>query len=61
MAADSGDDRDPISIHAPVKGATGAVTAAHTITKISIHPPVKGATRVRGNRPNSVTFQSTLP
>ena len=34
-----------ISIHAPVKGATGSHMLTHEITgDISIHAPVKGAT-----------------
>ena len=35
----------PISIHAPVKGATQAFADAYALAHISIHAPVKGATR----------------
>ena len=34
----------PVSIHAPVKGATPADTATKTKVSVSIHAPVKGAT-----------------
>ena len=34
----------PISIHAPVKGATAQMEAKITAMYISIHAPVKGAT-----------------
>ncbi len=33
-----------VSIHAPVKGATGEDVARTYATKVSIHAPVKGAT-----------------
>ena len=33
-----------ISIHAPVKGATGDGLQPDTVQRISIHAPVKGAT-----------------
>ena len=36
-----------ISIHAPVKGATGSPIVCFFIDKISIHAPVKGATTNR--------------
>ena len=38
----------PISIHAPVKGATGAEVGSTFPHAISIHAPVKGATVVYG-------------
>ena len=42
----AGKDQTPISIHAPVKGATvGADALGATNERISIHAPVKGATR----------------
>ena len=36
----------PISIHAPVKGATAFLVPADNNDRISIHAPVKGATFV---------------
>ena len=33
-----------ISIHAPVKGATGLIDSPKRVEEISIHAPVKGAT-----------------
>ena len=33
-----------ISIHAPVKGATGTIATDYSENPISIHAPVKGAT-----------------
>ena len=33
-----------ISIHAPVKGATGTTDLLRAVPDISIHAPVKGAT-----------------
>ena len=36
----------PISIHAPVKGATGTAAGSRAEHGISIHAPVKGATYV---------------
>ena len=35
-----------VSIHAPVKGATGAEVSCAMADDVSIHAPVKGATRV---------------
>ena len=35
-----------ISIHAPVKGATGTLDDLRQVIGISIHAPVKGATGV---------------
>ena len=43
-----------ISIHAPVKGATGAVVAGKQAVRISIHAPVKGATKTTAH-PRSIT------
>jgi len=40
-------DPEDISIHAPVKGATGISLEPLVIAKISIHAPVKGATYQR--------------
>ena len=39
--------RSPISIHAPVKGATGLHRLVGLAAYISIHAPVKGATGPR--------------
>ena len=36
----------PISIHAPVKGATGFDYVGGRVVWISIHAPVKGATLI---------------
>ena len=35
-----------VSIHAPVKGATGSQNPACVLERVSIHAPVKGATPV---------------
>ena len=36
----------PISIHAPVKGATWCICGVAKVDSISIHAPVKGATKL---------------
>ena len=46
----------PISIHAPVKGATQAFADAYALAHISIHAPVKGATRRAGGRSVSRSY-----
>ena len=53
--------RHRISIHAPVKGATGQAVGADSVVEISIHAPVKGATYDYGVVPFDGGFQSTLP
>ena len=51
-----------ISIHAPVKGATGINGDAIETIRISIHAPVKGATRPCVVNIELITsFQSTHP
>ena len=52
-----------ISIHAPVKGATGEkIVRKKNAWDISIHAPVKGATAVPlGIAANEAIFQSTHP
>ena len=36
--------RDPVSIHAPVRGATEGELSPQTLDSVSIHAPVRGAT-----------------
>ena len=43
----------PVSIHAPVKGATAGVRPIHHRHLVSIHAPVKGATSPGNNNPNN--------
>ena len=50
-----------ISIHAPVKGATGGQAHIVVIFCISIHAPVKGATSEKLDKIIQLLFQSTLP
>ena len=51
-----------ISIHAPVKGATGGAPLTEDLAYISIHAPVKGATlAVLDEIKTALTFQSTHP
>ena len=51
-----------ISIHAPVKGATGHLLRGRMELKISIHAPVKGATIKELLEIEALkVFQSTLP
>ena len=50
-----------VSIHAPVKGATGATHKVKTADKVSIHAPVKGATGVLPAQGEGAAFQSTRP
>ena len=38
------DEREPVSIHAPVKGATPNIELTRGRPTVSIHAPVKGAT-----------------
>ena len=51
----------PISIHAPVKGATVCGRTWGPYSDISIHAPVKGATPDIAIQGISNIFQSTLP
>ena len=51
----------PISIHAPVKGATLWIMVVQNRGTISIHAPVKGATSRSRHLQPSPRFQSTLP
>ena len=51
----------PISIHAPVKGATTLSAFSVRTGQISIHAPVKGATRRAPFTALHVEFQSTHP
>ncbi|ABC21636.1 hypothetical protein Rru_A0835 [Rhodospirillum rubrum ATCC 11170] len=46
----------PVSIHAPVKGATRREVSRDWPLDVSIHAPVKGATRPRRPRPRSTRF-----
>ena len=39
-----------VSIHAPVKGATGGKMTSKEVAEVSIHAPVKGATAQRLER-----------
>ena len=56
------EDLTPISIHAPVKGATPGVRGAVAASGgISIHAPVKGATALSAGIPFPIRFQSTHP
>ena len=41
-------DQCVVSIHAPVRGATGGAEAGLTVSVVSIHAPVRGATRRHG-------------
>ena len=50
-----------ISIHAPVKGATGGSERGALDFDISIHAPVKGATLGMILSIKDSLFQSTLP
>ena len=50
-----------ISIHAPVKGATGLPCSLGLCKHISIHAPVKGATEEEEAEVPPGVFQSTLP
>ena len=51
-----------ISIHAPVKGATGILSPSAGGEIISIHAPVKGATCSSSRRSSATpAFQPTLP
>ena len=50
-----------VSIHAPVRGATGGKGALDALRSVSIHAPVRGATAVGGAVAGAVAFQSTLP
>ena len=52
---------EPISIHAPVKGATVLGFELTHLRPISIHAPVKGATQNGATATINVEFQSTLP
>ena len=51
-----------VSIHAPVRGATGHAYGFRVALFVSIHAPVRGATPVSLPEPgDSVSFQSTRP
>ena len=50
-----------ISIHTPVKGVTGALSAIRAKVRISIHTPVKGVTGRDIDNPRDAIFQSTHP
>jgi len=50
-----------ISIHAPIKGATGYSVVIDTREEISIHAPIKGATLGAVINWYSLLFQSTHP
>ena len=52
---------EDISIHAPVKGATGRHDKVGFYSLISIHAPVKGATGNTVRERSKPLFQSTLP
>ena len=53
---------EPISIHAPVKGATqNSIKDSVKRLLISIHAPVKGATPMPSTKACRERFQSTLP
>ncbi len=41
---------EPVSIHAPVKGATRIAQGLYVEVGVSIHAPVKGATPITGAR-----------
>ena len=47
-----------VSIHAPVKGATGWIDGSAQKIKVSIHAPVKGATK--GKRRASVELAVSI-
>ncbi len=51
----------PVSIHAPVRGATFAVPRNKFAFCVSIHAPVRGATRLVHLQPPNCWFQSTHP
>ena len=51
----------PISIHAPTRGATRIAYQHNKPNRISIHAPTRGATRVKKLSMRSWQFQSTLP
>ena len=50
-----------VSIHAPVKGATGGVDVLPGFPRVSIHAPVKGATPFSTAYMGAPVFQSTRP
>ena len=54
---------DPVSIHAPMKGATPVLQLDHVPAElVSIHAPMKGATRLGfGPMLPASKFQSTRP
>ena len=57
-----GDD-DDVSIHAPLRGATGsAAGGAVTINSVSIHAPLRGATHgAQGHPPRTICFNPRTP
>ena len=50
-----------VSIHAPVKGATGDLLFGYVLSVVSIHAPVKGATVLVFKWNETQVFQSTRP
>ena len=53
--------RYPVSIHAPVKGATEPRKYTWIVEQVSIHAPVKGATRANFSVACASEFQFTHP
>ena len=58
---DTGNDGDPVSIHAPVKGAMVDTVHIAFEEPVSIHAPVKGAMATADKLVKTVEFQSTHP
>ena len=53
---------EPVSIHAPARGATACNRQGHTRDLVSIHAPARGATVCGGLRnAHVIKFRSTLP
>ena len=51
----------PVSIHAPTRGATQRIALSRCGRGVSIHAPTRGATSSARRRSTSETFQSTRP